>query len=97
MAAISDCPASGVAGDVGEPLTVQVKVVVPAEEFTVTLAMAKLLSYWVWVAPPIEICSPLENPVAVLSIVTVAVVPLSVMLAIVKLVLLTRGSLPSVV
>ena len=49
---MSDCPASGVAGEAGEPLTVQVKVVVPAGEFTVTLAIANSPSYWVWAAPP---------------------------------------------
>ena len=42
---MSDSPASGVAGEVGEPLTVQVKVVVPAAEFTLTLAIANSPSY----------------------------------------------------
>ena len=46
------CPASGVAGDVGEPLTVQVKVVVPAVEFTRHVADGELPSYAVWEAPP---------------------------------------------
>ena len=41
LLAVSDCPVTGVAGEAGEPLTVQVKVVVPAPEFTVTLAMVK--------------------------------------------------------
>ena len=45
VAAIIGCPViAGVAGEAGEPLTVQVKVVVPAVEFTVTLPMTKLPS-----------------------------------------------------
>ncbi len=52
VAAVSDCPVSAIAGEEGESLTVQVKLVVLAAGFGVRPAMTNSLSYWYWTAPP---------------------------------------------